>query len=260
MKIIDFHTHIYPEKIAEKATQSICDFYNLETSFVGNADTLIKNGRGAGIEKFVILPVAVKAEHVQNINGFVASQVQQHEEFIGFGTIHAESGNLLDVLEEIENLGLRGIKLHPDTQCFAVDDKRLFEIYDAMQGRLPLLVHAGDPRYEYSRPEKIKRILHLFPKLVVIAAHFGGWSLFDVAYENLKDENCCFDISSSIMFMGKEKAKYYINKYGADRMLFGSDFPLWSPEKEAEVFFSLGLSHEDEEKIAYKNAERLLGI
>ena len=67
MEIIDFHAHIYPEKIADKATQATGDFYNISPACTGTAESLISEGRKAGISRFVILPVATKPEQVRSI-------------------------------------------------------------------------------------------------------------------------------------------------------------------------------------------------
>jgi len=123
-----------------------------------------------------------------------------------------------------------------------------------------LFVHCGDPRYNFSRPEKLKKVLDDFPRLTAIAAHLGGWSLFENAFECLKDKTCFLDVSSSIMFDSPENIKRYITGYGADRILFGTDFPLWNPKTEVERFLSLGLNDEYNEKILWKNAAKLLGI
>lgn len=258
MKVFDFHTHIYPDKIAEKATQSVRDFYDLKSDLVGTSDALLKEGEEAGISKFLILPVAIRPDQVKNINKFIFQEVNAHEEYYGFGTVHAEMENPCEEVLNIKSMGLKGIKMHPDTQRFPIDDPRLFPMYDMLQGDIPVMLHCGDPRYDYSHPRRVKHILELFPKLTVIAAHFGGWSVFDEALECLKDKECYLDVSSSMMFQSREKTKYYISQYGAERMLFGSDFPLWSPKKELESFLELGLPAEEQEKILYHNAMRLL--
>lgn len=258
MNVFDFHTHIYPEKIAHKATQSVCDFYKLNSSLTGTAEELIDDGKKAGISKFLILPVAIRADQVRGINEFVAGEVKNHEEFYGFGTVHAQMNDICQEVEKIKELGLLGVKMHPDTQKFNIDDERLFPMYDLIQGQLPVMLHAGDPRYSYSHPARIRKIIKMFPKLTVIAAHFGGWSVFDEAYENLKDTDCYMDVSSSLMFMSHSRAERYISKYGADRMLFGSDYPLWSPAAELDAFMKLNLTGSDQERILYENAINII--
>ncbi len=259
MKMLDFHTHIYPDHIAQKATQSISQFYDLPTRLVGTAETLLDRLQAGGISGAVLLPVAIRAEQVHHINQFVGASVAAHSEFWGFGTLHVDMEDPFKEITYIQSLGLKGIKLHPDTQQFAIDDPRMFPIYDALQGQLPVLVHCGDPRYDFSHPTRLKRVLQAFPKLQIIAAHMGGWSMFDLAFSLLEEESCYLDLSSSLMFMGPEKMKELIAGYGADRILFGSDFPLWDPKQEAEAFLQLGLGAEVSEKIAWHNAMKILG-
>ena len=214
MPIIDFHAHIYPNKIAQKATNATADFYGISPACIGTGDELLREGKIAGIDEFVLLPVATKSEQVRHVNEFILGETAAHKEFYGFGTLHPDCENIMEEAEYILNSGLKGIKLHPDTQRF--------------------------------------------PKLQVIAAHLGGWSLFGEAFAILRDTDCFLDISSSTMFLPPERVARYIAGYGADRILFGTDFPLWSPETEVESFRKLPLSAEEFDKIAYKNALRIL--
>ena len=261
MYLIDIHTHIYPEKIAQKATDSVRDFYNIYGGTMeGTSRELLERGKSMGISKFVVLPVANHPGRVQSINDFIVSQVKEHEEFIGFGTVHADMDGISDEVERIFNLGLRGIKMHPDSQRFAIDDLRLYPVYDAIQGKIPVILHMGDQRYNYSHPVRLRRILDRFPKLEVIAAHFGGYSMYHTARELLWDTNCVFDISSSLMFMEKGVAERYINSYGAERMAYGTDYPLWDPVTEVTRFQQLNLSSGQFEQIAHKTAERILKL
>ena len=261
MQIIDIHTHIYPDDIALKATQSVRDFYQIgDQDMNGTASLLLERGKAAGISKFVILPVAIRPDRVRGINNYILEQTKLHAEFIGFGTVHAGMGGLTDEVDRILDMGLKGIKMHPDSQRFAIDDLRLFPMYEAIEGKLPVILHMGDHRYDYSHPIKLRRILELFPKLQVIAAHFGGYSMYETACELLKDTSCVFDISSSLMFLPDGEAERYINIYGAERMAFGSDYPMWDPVKETEHFLSLGLTAAQQEQISWKTAARILQL
>jgi predicted TIM-barrel fold metal-dependent hydrolase len=118
----------------------------------------------------------------------------------------------------------------------------------------------GDQRYDYSHPVKLRRILDLFPKLQVIAAHFGGYGMYETAYDLLKDKDCIFDVSSSLMFMEDGVAERYIRAYGPERMAFGTDYPLWDPVTETERFFRLRLTDEEFDQIGHKTAERFLKL
>ena len=261
MKIIDIHTHIYPEKIARRATDSVRDFYQIDGEGMdGTVQMLRDRGAKAGISQYVVLPVSNTPSHVQSINDFILEQTKLHDDFIGFGTLHAEMEGLTDELERIVNMGLRGIKMHPDSQAFAIDDKRLFPVYEALQEKLPVMLHMGDPRYNFSHPVRLKRVLQLFPRLQVIAAHFGGYTMYHTARELLWDTNCVFDVSSSLMFMERGQAEKYINSYGAERMAYGTDYPLWDPVREVERFHQLDLTDEQFDQISHKTAERILKL
>ena len=261
MQIIDIHNHIYPEKIARKATDSVRDFYQLDGSDMdGTVEMLRRRGAEAGISRYVVLPVSNTPDRVQSINDFLYSQTQIYDDFIGFGTLHAAMADPTEELERIISLGLRGIKMHPDSQRFHIDDERLFPVYDAMQDRLPVMLHMGDPRYPYSHPARLRRVLDLFPRLQVIAAHFGGYRLFHTAWELLRDTDCIFDTSSALMFMEKGEAERYINSYGAERMAYGTDYPLWDPVREVERFSQLKLTDDQFDQIFHKTAERVLNL
>ena len=261
MQIIDIHTHIYPDKIARRATDSVRDFYHIEGSNMdGTVDMLLQRGTEAGISKYVVLPVSNTPHRVRSINSFILEQTGIHDNFIGFGTVHADMEGLSEEVEWIMQNGLRGIKMHPDSQRFPIDDPRLYPVYDAVEGKIPLLLHMGDPRYNYSHPMRLRKILDSFPKLEVIAAHFGGYSMFHTARELLWDTDCVFDISSAMMFMEKGEAERYINSYGAERMAYGTDYPLWNPVEEVKRFQQLDLTDDQFDQIAHKTAERVLKL
>ena len=261
MKIIDIHTHIYPEKIARKATDSVRDFYHIQgSSMDGTVDMLLRRGKEAGISQYLVLPVANAPNRVQSINDFIVEQTKQHDCFVGFGTVHARMEGICEETQRIMTMGLRGIKMHPDSQRFCIDDIRLYPVYDLIQGKVPVLLHMGDQRYNYSHPVRLRRILEAFPQLEVIAAHFGGYSMYEIAAQELQGKNCFFDVSSSLMFMEAGVAEKYINHYGAERFVYGSDFPMWNPVKEMERFMRLKLTDDQKEQIAHITAERILKI
>lgn len=261
MKFIDFHTHIYPAAIAHKAAESIRDFYTLgDRAMDGTADTLLRLGDAAGTTQYVILPVAIRPENTRHINDFILEQVAKEPRFLGFGTVHAAMENLTGEVDYILQQGLRGIKMHPDTQGFPIDDPRLFPVYEQAQGKLPFIFHVGDQRYDDSHPARLRKVLDLFPHLQVIAAHFGGYTMHQEAYALLKDKDCFFDVSSSLMFMPEGMAEDYINRYGAERFVYGSDYPMWNPQVEMERFLRLKLTDDQLEQIAHKTAESILHL
>ena len=255
--IFDMHTHIFPQKIAEKAVSAIGDFYKLEMHKKGYSEDLIEAGGSCGVKHFLVCSTATTPLQVTAINSFIAGEAERHPEFIGFGSLHPDYEDIEGETERIIALGLKGIKLHPDFQKFALDDAGAFGIYEACGERLPLLVHTGDSRYSFSNPFRILRVLENFPKLRIICAHLGGYSEWREVCElpgYLGNPNIFIDTSSAIQFMEPEKAADIIRKHGADRVFWGSDYPMWAPEKELENFMKIPLTDDEREKILYKNA------
>lgn len=260
--IIDSHCHIYPDKIADKAVEGISSFYDLPMSYNGRATTLVEEGNKIGVKHNIIFSVATTPKQVSSINTFISECVKNGQgRFTGLGSLHPDSDNVADDIEMIKSLGLKGVKLHPDFQKFRIDDEKLFPIYEACSGVLPVLLHTGDYRYDFSNPDRMKNVLQKFPNLTVIGAHFGGWSVWEEACEKLSGfDNFYVDTCSSFKWLKPEKTKEIINRYGADKVLFATDFPMWAYETEFEYLMSLGLSEGDYEKILYKNAANLFGI
>ena len=148
--IIDFHTHAYPDKIADKGVQYIGDFYDLPMYGKGTIAHLKQVEREAGVTYTVVLGVAVRPDLVHSINNWLLSVLD--DELIGFGTIHAayedNTGEIARFLAE----GCRGVKIHPDMQEYFIDDPRLDPAYDYLsQVEVPLMVHLGDARDVYKR-------------------------------------------------------------------------------------------------------------
>lgn len=260
MTVVDAHVHVYPEKIALRAAESVGDFYQCPMFREGSIPAMLAAVEGSPIAHHIIYSVATKPSNVESINDFIAAECKKHPNFVGFMAMHQDYPNPEGEIERAIGLGLRGMKLHPDTQKVNMDDDRLMRIYELIEGRMPLVMHCGDYRTDFSHPRRMKRILHEFPNLVIDAAHFGGWSVFDLAVEYLENENCFLDMSSSQKFLGRRRTRELCEIYGADRILFGSDFPMWDPSEEFEMFESLDFPKADFEKMTWHNAERFIGM
>lgn len=260
MKVIDCHCHIYPEKIASRAVQSVGAFYGRDMhSDTGTAEGLLDACKGTPIKRFIVHSVATRADQVRSINDFIADECAAHPEFTGFMTLHQDTEDIEEEIACAVSCGLRGIKLHPDTQRVNMDDPRLMRIYETAEGRLPIIMHTGDYRYDFSHPRRMKRVLETFPNLVVDAAHFGGWSIFDLGLEYLEDARCYVDISSSMEFLGMRRTVELCRAYGCDRVMFGSDFPMWQPKDELDRFLNAGFTDSELEMMLSGNAQRFLG-
>lgn len=261
MEIIDAHAHIFPSKIAEKATKSIGDFYDLGMFSEATSEKLLKAEKEAGIAKTLVCSSAVTASQVESINTFIADECAAHPEFIGFAAMHPEKDGFEEELDRAISLGLKGVKFHPDFQKFNVDDLRAIPVYEAIAKRgLPVLFHAGDNRYDYSSVERIIHLMELVPDLKVIAAHFGGYSQWDRTIHYPKSDHLWFDTSSSLAFLDKEKACELIRFHGVEHFFFGADFPMWNPTEELERFLSLPLTDDEREAIFHINFENAFGL
>ena len=259
-RIIDAHCHIYPQKIAAKAVSAIGDFYGIRMAEDGTADSLVKEGAAIGVEKYVVHSTATTVHQVRSINEYIYGEMQAHPEFIGFMTLHNEMTD--DAIEEEVALalsrGMKGVKLHPDFQKFNIDDAE--NLYRVTAGRLPVLLHMGDRRYDFSSPERLRKMAEKYPEQIFIGAHFGGYSVWDKV-ECLKDlPNVYFDTSSSLFALDKDRAADLIHRFGHERYFFGTDFPMWRHDEELRRFLALPLTEEERGDILFNNAAKLLGV
>lgn len=261
LKIIDAHAHIFPSNIAAKATENIGKFYGLPMHAPGTSELLLEQGAKIEVSRYLVCSAATVPHQVAPINDFIAEQCGLHPEFVGFATLHPQMEHLFEEIDRIMKLGLKGIKLHADFQQFNTDDPSMFPIYRRLaEYKLPVLMHAGDQTHDFSAPRRIGRVAELFPDLICIAAHFGGYSKWDEAQTYLKLPNVYFDTSSSLFCLSKEDALRLINLFGADKFMFGTDFPMWDHVEELERFLALELSPADRDQILFKTFEQLLGV
>ncbi len=261
--VTDAHCHIYPEKIVDRAVAGTDAFYGTRAACRGTVEELVEIGKRKGIDRFVVQSVATTPKQVTGINEFIAASVAEHPWVLtGLGTVHPDSPDPVGDIRRIKELGLRGIKIHPDIQKFKIDDYRFLKYYELCEEEgLPVLMHTGDNRYDFSNPNRLIPVLEIFTGLTVIGAHFGGWSVWESATKELAGiPNLYVDCSSSMMFTGTETAEKLIRIYGADRVLFGTDFPMWSPERELDTFLSLRLTDEEKRMILSENAAKVFGI
>lgn len=261
-EIIDAHAHIFPEKIAVNATANTGHFYGLPMRSCGTSQRLIESGSEIGVSHYLVCSTATKPEQISSINHFIAKECEANPCFVGFGTTHVLSADIAGDIEEIKSLGLHGVKLHPDFQQFDMDSAEAYKIYEQIEGIMPVLIHCGDSRFEYSAPKKVANIHKDFPNLVILAAHLGGYQRWDEAQRYLTGlgENVKFDISSSLPFLPAEKAAEMIRGYGTENCFFGSDFPMWNHKDELERFLSLGFSEAENRRILAENFKSFFNL
>lgn len=259
--IADAHAHIFPGKIAEKAVGAIGAFYSIPMQHPGSPEALLESGRAIGVRKYLVCSTATRPGQVVSINDFIRESCAVHPEFVGFGTLHPSFPDIPGEIRRIREMGLRGVKLHPDFQRFAIDDPAAFPIYECCQELgLPILFHTGDARYDWSAPARMEAVAKRYPGLTCIAAHFGGYSHWQDVERYRDLPNVWFDTSSSLFCLPRERALALIRLLGHRRFLFGTDFPMWDHREELERFLALGLPAEARDAILYRNFQRVFEV
>ncbi|MEG1887430.1 MAG: amidohydrolase family protein [Oscillospiraceae bacterium] len=252
-EIIDTHCHIFPQKIAAKASQSIGEFYNINMTYEGSYEGIL-NSNDVKASKYLVCSSATTYEQVGSINDFLAAVCRENPEFIGFGALHPDMSNIKDEIKRMQEIGIKGIKLHPDFMKFYLDEPKAYKMFEAIGDKMPILIHTGDNRYEYSKPKRMARVLHDIQELTVIGAHFGGYRCWDEVvqvYDGLS--NIYFDTSSSLFRLDIDAAKALINHFGIERFFFGTDYPMWTRRGELENLKRLELCDSDYRKLLADN-------
>ena len=264
MLVIDFHTHCFPDKIAKKTIEKLSYVSGgLIPQTDGTKDSLLYLMSKDGVDKSVVLSIATNANQQKNVNDFAVSL--KSEKLVPFGSVYPFSEDWEEELERLKNNEIKGIKLHPDYQQFFVDDERFFPIYKKIEKLgFVLIFHAGEdfgfaPPYK-ATPERLRKVATLI-ETPVVCAHWGGLSMGEDVLKCLCDiDNCYFDTAFGYGTMPKDMALRILDKKGPDKILFGSDCPWNAPVWDVGMLKTMGLTPDEEEKIFYKNAEKLLGL
>lgn len=259
MKIFDIHAHIYPDAIAQRAVKALRDGYDgIKVKGDGRLETLVRSAKAAGVTRMAAHSVATTVKQVESVNRFVMDAARAYPELIvPFGALHPQMEHPEQAVDRMMADGFKGIKLHPELQGFKVDETKAIDLFSAAAGKLPVLLHCGDYRCDHSAAERIKRMLREVKGLKLVCAHLGGWTQWEQAAWMLMDEDVWVDTSSSLYAMDAATAVGIIRGYGTDRVVFGTDYPVWDVKEEVERFLQLPLTDAERERILWGNQERL---
>lgn len=272
--IIDAHTHVYPERIAEKAVAKLERASGVPANTNGLKSGLLASMKEAGIDYSVLLPVATSERQVDAINREAAETNETGIEtgLFSFGGIHPDTANYKEVLRGIQESGMKGVKLHPDYQNTFFRDIRYKRIVEeATSLGLYIMVHCGVdiglPEPVHCPPEQILEMLSETGTDKLILAHMGGWRLWDQVEEMLAGQDVYMDTAFSLDclpgvegMLSREQFVRLVRKHGADRIVFGTDSP-WAAQRESvEWVRSTALTEEEKEKIFSGNMRRILDI
>ena len=260
--VIDAHCHIYPDKIAHKAAETISMFYNGLHHVGGDVGTLLVLMEQQGIDYAVVNSAAMSPHQVKSVNCFLLESSQSHpDKFAHLGSVHPDCTEQEkdETFYFLKDNGFHGLKLHPDMLGIPIDDPRMLDLLARCQeAALPVLLHTGDIRYDFSNPNRLAPVLRRFPGLTVIGGHFAGRDMYVQAADRLHSfPNLCADCSSAFDSMDAQEARYCIRTFGTHRLMFGTDYPMMTPGEDLEFLDSYDLGPQAMEDILWKNAVKI---
>ncbi len=269
MEIIDFHTHCFPDFLAEKAINALKKNPNRAKSrgyhkayYDGTIKGLSDSMDKAGITKSVIQTIATTPDQTENILKW-ALQIK-NDRFEPFISIHQDYLNYMELLKKAKDNNIKGIKVHPHYQDFLIDDEKLYPLYEAFcKYRFIILFHSGNdsgfPGQDNASPLRVKKVIQKFPEMRMVLAHCGAYQNWDEVYDLLAGEDVYFENSFVLKEAGEEVFLKILNKHSEDKILFGTDSP-WADQKEGvDLLEQVNISDEVKKKIFYKNYYKLLG-
>lgn len=261
---IDFHTHVWPDRVAHSTVSAVCRRSGIEASSDGTLEGLKKSMAAAGIDLSVVAAVATKPEQVESIQRWVTDIRQPGIETLA--AMHPADPLTLTQMKMLKEQGFRGFKLHPDYQDFFVDDPHMYPIYEtAAEAGMFILFHAGVdrglPYPVHGTPRRLAAVHKAVPELCMIAAHLGGEDAYEETAEYLLGGDVYLDTAFVLRQMPGTFRERILREHPADRLLFASDSPWMDQGEELRFLLQLPyLTERDREKICFSNAARLLGL
>lgn len=264
-EIIDVHTHIWPDKIAVRAADNIVNYYGLARQGDGSIDGLFNGANELPNARFVISSATLRPDtaHARVGNDYLLETAKNDSRFIPLSSFHPFMGvdEAVAELERTKKLGSKGIKLHPDFQQFFVDDEVALEIYkEAARLKMPILFHVGDPNTDFSTPRRMLNILEKVPELTIIAAHMCGYGVWEDAKECLIGTPVYTDTSEARLGLDAKQLYELIELHGIDKVMFGSDYPLWNTNFSFFELLESEFSEDEKDKILSQNAKKVFDI
>jgi uncharacterized protein len=260
--IVDAHCHVWPDHIAPQVLAARPA--GLGATHDGTLDGLRRVMDAAGIDRALTLGVANVAKNVARTNEFIGTV--DRTRFVPFGTVHPDL-TVEQNLASLRDSGIVGVKLHPLFQALTLDDPRVLEIGRALAAAgIPVITHAGAggdaEASERGAPTRLRALLDGVPELTVIACHFGGYQRMEQARELIVGSRAILETSwpPRVGDLDGARLREIVAAHGADRVVFGSDWPMTDPGTEVAAIRGLGLSTSDTEAILGGNLARLLGL
>ncbi len=267
---IDFHTHIFPDKIAEKSVSFLASKTNYTPYYMGDVNGLLEMQKNAKVDIAIALPVVTKEKQFDSVIEFAKNINKEFNgktpKIISFAGIHPKCENIKEKMALIKENGFLGVKIHPDYQETFIDDERYIEILKcANELDLIVVTHSGvDEGYLDSpircTPDRLLKLIDLVKPKKFVLGHFGANKMWQETYQKLCGLNVYFDTAFTLNFIDEKLFKNIIDKHGEDKILFATDAPWQDMKNNIEKLKSFNLSKEVLDKILYKNALKLLNM
>ena len=280
MVIIDFHTHVFPPQVKKNRNKYIDSdpcfaiLYSSSDAKLATADELIASMDKNGVDISVIVNIGwTTHELCVETNDYILESIARYpRRLIGFCAVQPNSYDA--AIAEIERCtkgGVRGVgEMRPDMQLFDLRDDEVMEPFIKVikEHKLILLTHTSEPvGHEYpgkgmATPEMLYPLITSFPDLTIVCAHWGGGLPFYALMPEVKQamSNVFFDTAASPLLYSPQVYEQVVQLVGADKILFGSDYPLLAQSRLIKEIESLDLPEETKNLILSGNAQKLLGI
>ena len=259
----DIHTHAFHPKIAHKVLSYLEDHYGIPPVGNGIVRDLAARIKDAGLDMAATHTAATGPAQVIPANNW-AIVMNKRPDIKAFGTLHPDYPGWEKELERLKDAGIRGLKFHADFQGFRLNDPSFLRIMEHLDESWLLMFHVGDdlpPDENPSCPMKMARLVKDFPNLRMIAAHLGGYLHWQLALENLAGLDVYLDTSSSLSFIDPSVLAAILDKHPRERLLFGSDYPLFDPAAEIRQLESVaGLGENEIEDLLKGTGQLLAGL
>lgn len=264
MPVIDCHTHAFPDAIAEKARESLGHRYGIVPSFDATISGLKGQMENVGVDVSIVLPVAMRPDQTESINRWVMSVKESG--VVMFGALHPAHPEAPQQLRQLHQAGLKGVKFQPNWQQFRPDDPAFDPVYEVAQElRTILYFHCGDEVRKdlelLSTPASLRNVLDRFPGLNMVAAHMGGYLVWDETEQHLIGQNLTLDLAFCTPdTLPDDRLVHLARRHGTNRVIFGSDAPSGNLRFQLDRLRSLPLTPDELEDIQWRNAARLLNL
>jgi len=262
LRVIDFHTHVFRDDVAERAITSMSDDVRYHPYYDGTVDGLLNAMDRAGVGVSVLAPVATSAKQVTSINDWTATMIG--ERLVAFGGMHPDFPEPGAEIARMASLGMKGIKLHAEFQSFHPHEDRLLPIYKAAEEHsMIMLFHAGsDPKFDTvsGSPRVFRELAAEYPGLTFVLAHMGGYQMWDEVAAELVGLPVYFDTSQATELLSSENLAALILAHGVDKVVFGSDGPWADAAAAIAALRATGLTAGELDRVLWSNAAGLLGL